>query len=237
MLSYDSPVSLNGQSPVSPTNLTTSRQAMAPSKPVIVTKPTDNTLSNNAPSYGAALQPAHHHIWLVTGPAGCGKTTVAGHLAGALDIPYVEGDEFHSPENVAKMSRGQALTDEDRWDWLTRLREEALKQLALGHDGVVVTCSALKRKYRDVIRVAPYFSPGLQVHFIYLDAPQEVLQQRVAQRQGHYMGAGMVQSQFAILQAPMRDEIDCITIDVSRSSDEVCRAALDQVVKKLSEDR
>lgn len=135
------------------------------------------------------------------------------------------------------MSIGQALTDEDRWDWLTRLREEALKQLALGHDGVVVTCSALKRKYRDVIRVAPYFSPGLQVHFIYLDAPQDVLQQRVATRQGHYMSAGMVQSQLAILQPPMRDETDCITIDVSRTMDEVCRDALDQVVTRLAEDR
>lgn len=145
--------------------------------------------------------------------------------------------QFHPPENIAKMSANQPLTDADRWDWLTCLREEALKQLALGHDGVVVTCSALKRKYRDVIRVAPYFSPGLQVHFIYLDAPEEVLQQRVAQRQGHYMGPNMVHTQFAILQPPMPDEIDCITLDVSNSPVEVCRAALDQVVSKLAEDR
>lgn len=135
------------------------------------------------------------------------------------------------------MSANQPLTDADRWDWLTCLREEALKQLALGHDGVVVTCSALKRKYRDVIRVAPYFSPGLQVHFIYLDAPEEVLQQRVAKRQGHYMGPNMVHTQFAILQPPMSDETDCITLDVSKSPAEVCRAALDQVVTKLAEDR
>lgn len=135
------------------------------------------------------------------------------------------------------MANNTPLTDEDRWDWLTRLREEALKQLALGHDGVVVTCSALKRKYRDVIRVAPYFSPGLQVHFIYLDAPEEVLQQRVAQRAGHYMGPNMVKTQFAILQPPMKDEIDCITIDVSKSPDVVCRDALDRVVTKLTEDR
>lgn len=135
------------------------------------------------------------------------------------------------------MSANIPLSDEDRWDWLTKLREEALKQLALGHDGVVVTCSALKRKYRDVIRVAPYFSPGLQVHFIYLDAPEEVLQQRVANRQGHYMGASMVHGQIAILQPPMKDEIDCITIDVSKSPAEVCRDALNQVVTKLAEDR
>lgn len=135
------------------------------------------------------------------------------------------------------MANNIPLTDEDRWDWLTRLREEALKQLALGHDGVVVTCSALKRKYRDVIRVAPYFSPGLQVHFIYLDAPEEVLQQRVAKRAGHYMGPSMVKTQFAILQPPMKDETDCLTIDVSKSPDVVCRDALDRVVTKLAEDR
>lgn len=135
------------------------------------------------------------------------------------------------------MSNGIPLTDADRWDWLTRLREEALKQLSLGHDGVVVTCSALKRKYRDVIRVAPYFSPGLQVHFIYLDAPEEVLLQRVAQRKGHYMGATMVHSQFAILEPPTPDEVDVMRVDCSRAMDDVTRDALNQVVTKLAEDR
>lgn len=135
------------------------------------------------------------------------------------------------------MSNGIPLTDADRWDWLTRLREESLKQLSFGHDGVVVTCSALKRKYRDVIRVAPYFSPGLQVHFIYLHAPEEVLLQRVAQRKGHYMGAAMVNSQFAILEPPTQDEVDVIRVDCSRAMDAVNRDALDQVVTTLSEDR
>lgn len=134
------------------------------------------------------------------------------------------------------MANGIPLTDADRWDWLTRLREEALKQIELGAEGVVVTCSALKRKYRDVIRVAPYFSPGLQLHFIYLHAPEEVLLSRVAARKGHYMGARMVHSQFIILEPPTAEERDVLTLDVSGSIDDVSREALDQVVKKLGED-
>lgn len=201
------------------------------------------------------LRPAHHHVWLVTGPAGCGKTTVAQHVANRLNLPYIEGDDvssmnsltsimpmmltipkFHPAENVAKMASGHPLTDADRWDWLTRLREEALTQLAAGHDGVVVTCSALKRKYRDVIRVAKYFSPDLQLHFIYLDAPEAVLQERVANRKGHYMGAGMVHSQLAVLEPPMPDEHDCICVDVTPAPEKVCDDALNRVVSKLMTD-
>lgn len=133
------------------------------------------------------------------------------------------------------MSNGIPLTDADRWDWLTRLREEALRQLELGgSSGVVVTCSALKRKYRDVIRVAPYFSPGLQLHFIYLHAPEAVLMRRVAERKGHYMGETMVHSQFAILEPPTPEERDVISLDVSGSVAEVSRDALGQVVRKLA---
>jgi len=192
---------------------------------------TNNTVASNVHD-----QTKHHHIWLVTGPAGCGKSTVAKHVADSLNMPYIEGDEFHPPANIEKMSNGIPLTDADRWDWLTRLRDEALKQLQLGNDGVVVTCSALKRKYRDVIRVAPYFSPGLQLHFIYLHAPEEVLLQRVAARQGHYMGAKMVRSQFEILEPPTSEERDVISVDVSRPMDEVNRDALNQVLTKLAED-
>lgn len=134
------------------------------------------------------------------------------------------------------MGNGIPLTDADRWDWLTALREESLRQVENGNDGVVLTCSALKRKYRDVIRVAPYFSPGLQLHFIYLDAPEEVLLARVGARQGHYMGANMVHSQFDILEPPSAEEVDVITVDVSRSIDEVKQDALNQVVTKMTED-
>ncbi|PQE14830.1 thermoresistant glucokinase family carbohydrate kinase protein [Rutstroemia sp. NJR-2017a WRK4] len=114
-----------------------------------------NSLSNKS---SARQSPSkHHHIWLITGPAGCGKSTVAQYVAKAMNLPFIEGDEFHPKSNVEKMSKGIPLTDADRWDWLTALREESLRRLTSGSDGVVLTCSALKRKYRDVIRVAPYY--------------------------------------------------------------------------------
>jgi gluconokinase len=131
------------------------------------------------------------------------------------------------------MSAGIPLTDADRWDWLTALREASIRELNKGSDGVVLTCSALKRKYRDVIRVAPYFSPNLHLHFIYLDAPEEVLLQRVSARKNHYMGANMVHSQFEALERPGPEEVDVITIDVTRPPDAVMADALDQAVETM----
>lgn len=129
------------------------------------------------------------------------------------------------------MSAGIPLTDADRWDWLTALREASIRELDRGSDGVVLTCSALKRKYRDVIRVAPYFTPNLHVHFIYLDASEEVLLRRVTARQGHYMGANMVHSQFEVLERPGKDEVDVITVNVERPVEEVMQAALERVLE------
>ena len=133
------------------------------------------------------------------------------------------------------MAAGIPLTDADRWDWLTALREESLRRLAKGSDGVVLTCSALKRKYRDVIRVAPYFSQNVRLHFIYLHAPEPVLLERVGMRQGHYMGANMVHSQFSILEPPSAEESDVISVDVSVTMEEVVAEALNQVIKKMDE--
>lgn len=127
------------------------------------------------------------------------------------------------------MSQGIPLTDADRWDWLTALRDESLQQIDAGSDGVVLTCSALKRKYRDVIRVAPYYSPRLHLHFIFLHAPEEVLLERVSARQNHWMGANMVHSQLDILEMPTEEEKDVICVDVSRAADEVEKEALTKV--------
>lgn len=133
------------------------------------------------------------------------------------------------------MAAGIPLTDADRWDWLTELREASLRKLTEGADGVVLTCSALKRKYRDVIRVAPYYSHDVAVHFVYLHASEEVLLQRVGARKGHYMGANMVHSQFSILEPPTAEETDVISVDVSGTMEEVQRDALDKVLKEMDE--
>lgn len=167
----------------------------------------------------------------------------------------IHAGQYHTKANIEKMSRGEPLTDADRWDWLTVLREEALHRLGehlpetakvsngdsatplSSHPvpGVIVTCSALKRKYRDVIRVAPYYFPDLRVHFIYLRAPEDVLLQRVKNRQGHYMGADMVHSQVSILELPAADETDVVTLDVCRPAEEVRKDALQTVLSVMSD--
>lgn len=142
--------------------------------------------------------------------------------------------QFHSQSNVDKMRHGEPLTDADRWDWLVALREASMRSLQEGAVGVVVTCSALKRKYRDVIRVAPYFIPDVQLHFLYLHAPESVLLERVTRRQDHYFGANMVRSQCAILEPPAEDERDVIAIDVTVEQDQICKDGLSKVLLAMT---
>lgn len=132
------------------------------------------------------------------------------------------------------MGSGVPLTDADRWDWLITLRNEAVKQLQ-NSNAVVLTCSALKRKYRDVIRVASYEHPTVQVHFIYLRVDEETLQARVKARVGHYMKEGMVHSQMETLEEPAQDEFDVIKIDVRQDKEAVREEALTKVRAKLKE--
>jgi len=230
---------MNGQSPASPA-ISAGRQSIPPS-PKLVRSPApalSNGVASNAATANGQLLPARtRHIWLVTGPAGCGKSTVAQYLSNTLHWPYIEGDEFHPQANIDKMADGIPLTDADRWDWLTALREASVCALDQGNEGVVLTCSALKRKYRDVIRVAPYFMPNVQLHFIFLHAPEEVLLKRVMARQNHYMGANMVHSQFEVLEVPTARETDVIGIDVSRPLEDVMSEALDRVLHTMDDAR
>ena len=128
------------------------------------------------------------------GVAGCGKSSLAAAVADAQTVPLVEGDDFHSAASRAKMSQGIALTDADRDGWLTVLGE----QLRSAPAGIVLTCSALKRTYRDRLRQA-----APKVRFVYLDIRRDAALARVAGRADHFFSAGLVDSQFATLEPPL----------------------------------
>ncbi len=131
---------------------------------------------------------------IVMGVAGCGKSSLARAVAQAQGLPLVEGDDHHSDANRERMARGIALTDADRKDWL-----DTLGRLLQAHpQGVVLTCSALKRAYREQLRAA---SPGLR--FAFLDITPAVAARRVAARPSHFFSASLVDSQFATLQSPV----------------------------------
>lgn len=133
---------------------------------------------------------------VVMGVAGCGKSRVGALVAERLGLPLVEGDEFHSEANRALMRDGVPLTDAHRADWLDRLGDQ-LRQHA---SGAVLTCSALKKSYRDRLRAA---SPGLR--FAWLDLGPEAAQERVAQRPGHFFPAGLVATQFDAFEPPLAE--------------------------------
>jgi gluconokinase len=148
---------------------------------------------------------------VVMGVSGSGKSTVGAALAQRLRVPFADGDDFHPPANVDKMTAGQALDDDDRYPWL-----EAIGQwLADHHDGGVMSCSALKRKYRDQLR-----RHCAGVEFLHLSGTPEVVGKRQASRPGHFMPASLLQSQFATLE-PLDPDEHGIAIDVDQNIDSI----------------
>jgi len=145
---------------------------------------------------------------VVMGVSGSGKSTIASGLAERLGVTFVEGDTLHSPANVEKMAHGIALTDEDRWCWLRAVGGAMERERRAGH-GVVVSCSALKRSYRDCIRG---MVQGL-VRFILLDGSRELIARRIAGRKSHFMAPALLDSQLATLERPDADE-DAVILDI-----------------------
>lgn len=135
---------------------------------------------------------------VVMGVAGCGKSTVAALLAERLGWELLEGDVLHPPANVERMAAGIPLTDDDRAPWLAAIADWMDERLSAGRS-VVVACSALARRYRDVLRRD-------EVVFVYLAGTPELLAERLASREHHFMKAGMLRSQLATLEAPAADE-------------------------------
>lgn len=134
------------------------------------------------------------------GVSGCGKSTVGAQLAAALGLEFLEGDTLHPACNVARMAAGFALSDADRAGWLQTLAER-IGAARLAGQGLVLSCSALKRSYRDILRQG---APDL--HFLYLHGDYELLAARMAARTGHYMPLSLLASQLATLEAPGTEE-------------------------------
>jgi gluconokinase len=139
-------------------------------------------------------------VVFVIGVSGAGKSTVGRRLAGALDVPFLEGDDFHPGANIRKMSRGVALSDADRWPWLDTLAAAVTARRSSG--GLVAACSALKRSYRDRLRR----SIDAPLLFVCLTADRATLAARIESRQAHFMPASLLDSQLTALEAPSPDE-------------------------------
>ena len=138
--------------------------------------------------------------WVVMGVSGCGKSTIGQALAAAQGVAFVEGDQFHPAANVAKMSAGQALTDDDRAAWLLALQAKVGEARGAGV-GLVLSCSSLKRRYRDLLRAA---DPALR--FAHLSGARDLIADRMQARVGHYMPPSLLDSQFKDLQPLQADE-------------------------------
>jgi gluconokinase len=158
---------------------------------------------------------------VIMGVSGCGKSSVGAALAARLAVPYRDGDDLHTAEIVAKMRAGVALTDDDRWPWLDRVGTV----LALDAP-VIVGCSALRRAYRDRIRQGA----GGPVQFVHLAGARDVIAARMAARTGHYMPTGLLDSQFATLEAPGPDE--ALRVDIAQP----LTALVDEILTHITRD-
>ena len=157
-------------------------------------------------------------MMVIMGVEGSGKTTVGSRLAERLGMRFVDGDSLHPRRNIEKMAHGIALTDEDREPWLQAIHEliqqEEKRGLAL-----IVACSALKRKYRDLLNA------GTHICWVYLKGSEELIRERLAGREGHFAKSDLLASQFRDLEEPE----DAIVVDVARDADEIVAEIAEQV--------
>ena len=152
-------------------------------------------------------------IVIVFGVSGAGKTTIGKLLAEQLGWRFYEGDDFHPSANIEKMRSGRSLTDEDRWPWLERLREQIARSIT-AKENSVLACSALKRAYRGRLRVSD------DVRFVFLRGDYALIENQLRRRRGHFMNPELLKTQFADLEEPGPDE-ETVTIELGRSPEEL----------------
>lgn len=171
-----------------------------------------------------AVAAAAPTVLVVMGVSGVGKSTIASAVAGRLGWAFQEGDDLHSAASIAKMAAGVPLDDDDRWPWLERIADWIRAQQTSGQPGVV-TCSALKRAYRD--RLA---EPG--VVFVQLDADRALIAERLGARQGHFMSASLLASQLATLEPLAPDETG-VVVSLDGSPDQIAQRVVRQLVGEV----
>lgn len=159
---------------------------------------------------------------VVMGVSGSGKSTIADRLAARLGWAFEDGDKFHPPSNVAKMSAGHPLTDEDRWPWLQAIADEIDRACAAGQHAVIA-CSALKHAYRDIL-----VHGRNDVRIVFLKGTQDLIASRLAARKGHFMPPGLLASQFKTLEPPGIEEHP-VTVSIDASVETIVDDAIQQL--------
>ena len=162
------------------------------------------------------------HALILMGVSGSGKTTIGEQLAVRIGWRYEDADTFHPASNVAKMSAGQPLTDEDRWPWLRAIADEIDRAIAAG-ERVVIGCSALRRVYRDLL-----VHGRSDIRIVYLDGTQDLIAGRLGARKGHFMPPGLLTSQFKTLEPPTPDE-HAMTVSIAAAAETI----VDDILRQL----
>jgi gluconokinase len=165
-------------------------------------------------------------VLVVMGVSGSGKSTVGAAIAQRLRVPFADADDFHPPDNIAKMTAGHALDDHDRHPWLEAIGE----WLAAHAGGGVMSCSALKRRYRDQIRHHQH-----EVEFLHLHGSLEVIARRQSSRPGHFMPASLLTSQFATLE-PLAPDENGLVIDVDQDIDAIVQEFVDHTARTANQE-
>ena len=166
---------------------------------------------------------------VVMGVGGSGKTTIGTLLANHFGVPHLDADSFHPPANIEKMRAGHPLDDDDRRPWLREIAGHLASSITAGA-GVVVGCSALKRRYRDVLRVDPVVS------FVHLTGSPDLVRARMGVRTGHFFGTALIDSQFADLE-PLEADEPGVVVDIERSPDDLAAAAIGALTDLWAENR
>jgi gluconokinase len=166
-------------------------------------------------------EPAPHALILM-GVSGSGKTTIGETLAARIGWCYEDADTFHPASNVAKMSAGQPLTDEDRWPWLRAIADE-IDRVGVAGERIVIGCSALRRVYRDLL-----VHGRSDIRIVYLDGAQDLIADRLGQRKGHFMPPGLLTSQFKTLEPPTPDE-HAVTVSIDAPAETI----VDDILRQL----